>query len=191
MKDLFLDIEALGLRPGAAIVELGAVVFDRETGLTGPAEFHAYIRPSPFDIIDPETVEWHRQQGSYPPPENVTIFLPSLALFDFQDWFYRQGEIGAVWSWGSTYDFPLMEAAFRTHLDRGLPWKYHRAQCARTVWNLAFPGVKHAPRPHHALEDCFAGVADLCAALGALRKSHPELAMAAQEIEDRKGGRQP
>lgn len=163
MNDLFLDIEALGLRAGAAVIQIGAVTFDPTTGLTGPEEFHAYVQALPTDHIDPETLDWHAKQGSYPHPAGVTAWLPSLALGDFRDWVQAR-EFGAVWSWGSTYDFPLLEAAFRNHLGEPPPWNYWQAQCARTVWNLAFPGVKHAPRPHHALQDCFAGVRDLYAA---------------------------
>lgn len=167
---LFLDIEALGLRPGAAITEIGAVEFDPHTGRTGPREFHARLQVLPTDIVDPDTLAWHQKQGTYPHPAGATAFLPSLALFDFMDWVFSFGhDLQAVWSWGATYDFPLLESAFHAHLSRGLPWHYAKSQCARTLWNCAFPGTKHAPRPHHALQDCHLSVADLAAALQHLR----------------------
>jgi hypothetical protein len=46
-----------------------------------------------------------------------------------------------------------------------LPWEFWKSRDARTAWDMAFPGQKHAPRPHRALADCHATLADLTAAL--------------------------
>ncbi|MGC4014675.1 MAG: hypothetical protein QM755_09200 [Luteolibacter sp.] len=41
---------------------------------------------------------------------------------------------------------------------------------------MAFPGVRHEPRPHHAKEDAIAGAEDLMAALRKLRSGGKEVA---------------
>lgn len=181
MKDLFIDIEALGLRQGSAVIQLGAVVFDRETGETAE-DIQLYLQPEKGDPwhADPDTLAWHDKQGTYPhPPEVRRITLTAGEGIDaFLDWLGEVAtaghEIDDVWSWGATYDFPLLDPYWERYATGGEPpWAYWQPACARTVWKLAFPGVKHGPRPHHALEDCLAGVADLCAALAKLKGKGP------------------
>jgi hypothetical protein len=116
MNDLFLDIEALGRKPGSAIVE-------------------------------------------------------------FMSWLGTLGEAGHqiddIWTWGITYDIPLLAPVF-DHYAGSTPWKYHAVSDARSFWKRAFPGIKHAPRPHHALEDCRHGIRDLVSALSQLTSSEAE-----------------
>lgn len=177
MKDLFIDIEALGRRAGCAVIQLGAVVFDRDTGETAD-DLQLYIQPEERDpwTADLATLEWHSAQGTFPHPPDVSrITLGAGEAIDaFLDWLSDVGmaghEIDDVWSWGATYDFPLLDPYWERYATGGEPpWAYWQPADARTVWKLAFPGVKHAPRPHRALDDCLAGVEDLCAALAKLK----------------------
>lgn len=177
MKDLFLDIEALGKVRGSTIIQIGAVVFDPATGET-TEDFQIYIQPEPKDpwTADLDTLEFHHQLGTFPHPPGIrdNAALPPgeaiNAFFDFLADVATAGhEIDDVWSWGSTYDFPLLDPYWERYGTAGeAPWMYWQPSCARTVWKLAFPGVKHGKRPHHALDDCKAGVADLCAAIAKL-----------------------
>lgn len=178
MKDLFIDIEALGLVPGSAIVQLGAAVFDRDSGEID-MDLQLYLQPEKGDpwTVDLETLEWHGKQGTFPHPPAIRekLALPAGEAIDaFLDWLSEAAdaghEIDDIWSWGADYDFPLLDPYFHRYATGGeAPWAYWQAADARTVWKLAFPGVKHAPRLHHALHDCKAGVADLCAALKKLK----------------------
>lgn len=178
VRDIFLDIEGLGLVAGSAVIELGAVVFDRETGET-EATFHRLIAPDPRFPVDLGTLEWHAKEGTFPRDPELEAGAGKLedVLRDFKEWLelLPGGAPEYWWSWGTTYDFPLLEAAFSvlgvaTRPDRVMPWYYWQVCDARTVWSLAFPGERHAPRPHDALEDCLAGIRDLVEALRALRK---------------------
>ena len=168
MHHLFIDLEALGQKPGCAPIELGAVVFNPETGAITD-EFHRIIHPHAALKGERETLDWHAERGSYPftPVRYIAAEKLNHVIADFLSWLPEQYE--AVWSWGSTYDFPVLDAAFAA-IGEKAPWQYWRQQCARTAWKIAFgPDRKHAPRPHHALEDCRAGVRELCEALRAPR----------------------
>ena len=177
MKDLLIDIEALGLRPGSAIIQLAALAFDSATGETGDS-IQLYIQPEKQDPwhADLDTLKWHRKQGTFPHPPEISEFiaLPAGEAIDcFLSFLADLGDAGheveTVWAWGATYDFPLLDPYWERYATGGeAPWAYYIPRCARTVWQVAFPGVKHAPRPHNALDDCKAAVADLCAALAKL-----------------------
>jgi hypothetical protein len=163
---LFIDLEALGQKPGCAPIELGAVVFHPETGAIAD-EFHRIIHPHAALKGERETLDWHAERGSYPftPARYIAAEKLNHVIADFLSWLPEQYE--AVWSWGATYDFPVLDAALAV-IGEKAPWHYAQQQCARTAWKIAFgPNRKHAPRPHHALEDCRAGVRDLCEALNA------------------------
>ncbi|MCW1922693.1 3'-5' exoribonuclease [Luteolibacter arcticus] len=168
MKDLFLDIEALGRKPGSAIIQLGAIVFDPDTGATAE-EFHRYINPNP-DLFtsDLGTLAWHAEQGTWPHPPGLEITDEAAAFCEFVEWFGTLAHAGHViedaWSWGITYDFGLLAPYFE-HYTGGAPWRYRQVTDARSFWKRAFPGIKHKDRPHHALEDCRDGIKDLVSAL--------------------------
>lgn len=163
---LLLDIEALGLVPGSIIIELAAVQFDPTTG-TVLSDFSRQIEPAaaPFSA-DLETLSWHRAGGTYPREVKAQLPTISAALSDFCDWILEieNNQNATFWAWGATYDFPLLQFAFDA-TGQLAPWNYYQCQCARTIWNTAFPTRRPAKRPHQALADCIAAAADLSAAL--------------------------
>lgn len=167
--EVMIDIEALAKRSGAAIFELAAAAFDMTTGEIVSRYYQRVTPASPF-FADPETLEWHTKQGTWPRELDGTEKLIGPALREFADWYAGLGRIDRVWSWGSTYDCPLLETGF---LWSGLPtpWKFYEFDDARTVWRLAFPGIKAPKRPHTALEDVEAAIVDLRTAIKALRGS--------------------
>jgi len=191
---LFIDFEALAQSPDAAPIELGAVLFDLNTGKIS-AEFHRVIIPNPWLRTEADTLDWHAERGSYPFDDaRKAAAIPLLnALLEFKAWLQVLPPAESVWSWGSTYDFPILATACAME-QLAMPWHYAQQECARTVWRRAFGDRRHAPRPHHALEDCRAGVADLREALAAeariasalrsaiarietIRETHPEISL--------------
>lgn len=161
---ILIDIEALGLRPGCAIIELAAVEFFPETGEIGE-EFEVMIEPQAPFTADLETLEWHGKQGTWPRPLADVVESLGSALWAFEDWLGRlDDEVEAFWAWGATYDFPLLDAAY-VFSGNAPPWKYWQQRCARTVWQTAFGDRKHGKRPHKALEDAKAAAVDLMAAM--------------------------
>lgn len=171
-RHILIDIEAIGLRPGCAITELGAVEFFPERRTIGKT-FEAMVEPQRPFTADLATLEWHRDKGTWPRPfaECADLHPIGSALLAFCQWADGIGEVEAFWSWGATYDFPILTAAF-DYSGVGEPWKYWQQRCARTVWQMAFDDRKHRPRPHRALLDAIAGATDLMQAMAVLAGDH-------------------
>jgi len=66
MKDVMVDLETLGRRAGCAILSIGAVAFDAETGKMGP-EFYMVVKMASCEKhglhTDPDTVAWWEKQN--------------------------------------------------------------------------------------------------------------------------------
>lgn len=166
-----IDIEALGLRPGSVVIELGCVLFDLETGKTGET-FHRKIQPDANLMVDLDTLAWHERHGTWPSPSEDAVPL-ARALRDFNVWVHGAGTIESFWSWGSTYDFPLLVEAYRM-VCLNMPWDYWQLCCARSVWRSAFGNQRADSRPHEALADAKAACRDLMTALVALADGKQE-----------------
>lgn len=169
--NIMVDLEALALRPGAAIIQIGAVTFDLPTGEVRD-EFSCLVRPSPPFVADLETINWNQKKGNQlVHPEAVE---PAEAVRQFLTWLDVVAPLPAsriMWSWGSDYDFPIL----RPYIDlRGPgvpePWRYHQQRCARTVWKLAHNNARSPERPHAALDDARETVRDLAEAVKILRQ---------------------
>lgn len=166
---LMLDIEALGNKPGAALTELAAQYFNPYTGTVGPA-IHLLIKvQSPF-VIDPETLAWHEDKGTYPRDEKQEAFSlrPATAVFTFDQFLKQHGKPDVFWSWGSTYDFPLLEALYQATLQPA-PWSYWQAQCARTAFKTLLPLTPPTPKIHNAAADVTIQIKDLTTAFHVIR----------------------
>ncbi|MCW1887674.1 3'-5' exoribonuclease [Luteolibacter flavescens] len=165
-----LDIEALGKRPGSAIVELAAVTFDPETGATGE-EFLVRLKPELPFVCDYETIRWHRDHGTT--IEHADAIEPAKAIAALCAWLDQvipDRESRVPWSWGITYDFPLLMPLLDLRPPGSPePWRYYQVRDARTVWKVAFGDQRRATRPHEALADTKAAIADLFTALSSLR----------------------
>jgi|GEM_PF-410771 len=164
-----IDIEALGLRPGSVILEIGCVLFDLETGKTGET-FRAKVQPDARFTVELDTLAWHERKGTrwINQPDALPL---AQALKELNAWIRDAGAIESIWSWGSTYDFPLLGEAYRL-VGLELPWHYWQQCCARSVWRVAFGDLQHDPRPHEALADALAAVRDLMAAVEVYRLRH-------------------
>ena len=163
MNHVMIDIEALGLTPGSAIVQIAAQAFDPATGELGSA-IDIHIRPQAPFTLDPETLTWHAKGGSYPPAQGTLEIAPMLAIFQLKQWAKDLNQVEAWWAWGATYDFPLLAALFAAYHEPP-PWHYWQARCARTVFNTLLPGAKSTPKPHDAAKDVAIQIRDLLTAL--------------------------
>lgn len=166
-----IDIEALGQRAGSAITEIAAVTFDPETGETGH-EFLVHVKPMLPFVCDYETIQWHKEHGST--IDHPDAVEPREAIAKLCAWLDEAipDAYGRVpWSWGITYDFPLLDPLVDMRpAGAPEPWRFFQVRDARTIWRTAFGYLKHEPRPHEALADTKAAIADLVRALRELRK---------------------
>ena len=154
MKRCMVDIESLGLEPGAVILSIGAVHFD-ENGIYEDDEFYANIDlKSSMERglqVEPDTLEWWLGQDEEAQTcltDGVPIFE---ALLDFKD-FYDAEEI---WANSPAMDCSLLEAAYDS-INVQEPWEYHEERDHRTL--EAIPGVtepliEDEGVKHNALDD--------------------------------------
>ena len=161
-----IDIETLGNKVDAAILSIGACVFDIETGEIGETY---YKRVGLKDVIetqtckdggrkiDHSTLKWWLDQdaGARAEAFDGEGYL-YFALDDFENWFGDKEDY-KVWGNGATFDISILEHAIE---DNGgdIPWKFWNIRDVRTVVDLAHGKVerndfKFEGVAHHALDD--------------------------------------
>lgn len=143
MNQIMLDLETMGKGPNAAIVAIGAVVFDTELGSVGDEESGSFYRLVTLESavryrlqMDPDTVMWWLRQG-----EAARAALTGhmgmelhLALDQFSLWveLMANTEHVLVWGNGAAFDNVILRNAYR---EVGLqpPWSHWNDRCYRTV----------------------------------------------------------
>lgn len=146
MKNVMLDLETMGSGSKAAIVSIGAVLFDPMTGETG-AEFYQVVSlnsSAHYGELDPGTVIWWMQQSE----EARAVFLDEnktslkAALESFSSWIEQncdQNEKGKpeaiVWGNGATFDNVIMGNAYKATRLRQ-PWAFFNDRDVRTIVDL-------------------------------------------------------
>lgn len=147
-KDASIDIESLDTVPGAKILTIGAVRFDRATGgLDTP--FYVALDPT----ITPGSASrsafgWWKGQSE----EARTAAFggrtePAKAMHMLAEYV---GTDTCVWGNGAHFDISLLEWLFN-QTGVGIPWKFWNVRDMRTVVDLApldkssipFEGVAH------------------------------------------------
>lgn len=158
MRDLMLDLETFGLRPGCALRSIGAVMFEPDGDAIGERFYVNVEQKSCEDaglIVNRDTVRWWDTQ----PQEARDAFLVDpqplgAAILRFVTFFQNTGAV-RIWSQGANYDEPLLTAV----LDRmGIrqPWKFWNSRCTRTIYAAAGLDYNRQPRAgthHNALDD--------------------------------------
>lgn len=127
-----IDIETMGRESGAAILSIGAVIFD----ITGPLHrFYTVIdlqdsQRQGFSMC-PETLVWWMGQSSDAravfSDNGVTVESALVQLREF----LPVGDF-EIWCQGASFDFPILAHAYR-RLGMRTPWHYWRERCLRTV----------------------------------------------------------
>jgi hypothetical protein len=177
-KDAMIDLETLAKGARAHIVQIAAIMFDRETGELGD-HFTTYVKGAqPGRTIDPDTVAWWLQQNAaYGLGEGMqddgAMCLPS-ALKALNTWLLTEAlEVECVWSHGATFDLPILEDAYAGEFGEQPPWHYKAPRDTRTLYDLAPGGMpaiaKDPEQEHDALYDCEIQIKQVVGALAALR----------------------
>jgi len=167
-RNVMIDIETLGTKPGSAVLEIAAATFEQEGG--GPLEWFAVE----IDLlsclacgltVDTGTAAWHLAQGY---TGNLRGQPLAEAVMRLHVWMRDKAAIATVWAWGMDFERSMIEAACAA-VQSALPWHYYQGADARTIWNVAFPGGKAAKRKHRAADDVAAQITDLQVAIKELK----------------------
>jgi hypothetical protein len=164
---LIIDCETLDTSPNSVITEIGIIAVNR-------ADFVAFdelrVVPELFyqllkgRTLSADTVAFHRKHGTLPDStRGLTPIACTVAITEF----IQRHSPKRVWIQGTCFDRPLIESFFRGE-GQPLPWNFGISRDARSIWDAAYPDIKHPPRPHRAIADCRATLADLHAALATL-----------------------
>lgn len=158
MNNVMVDLETMGNGPSAAIVAIGAVEFDPDSGELG-REFYREIglenSAAKGGVIDASTVLWWMQQSDLARAavyDGQGIDLMPV-LFQFADWLRECGPDVKVWGNGSPFDNVILRSAYGA-IHMPPPWKHWNDRCYRTLKNLR-PSIKleRSGTHHNALDD--------------------------------------
>lgn len=138
MKDLMIDLETLGTKPGCAVIEIGAVMFDPWTGETGNTFERKISVRSNLDaglFHEEETVQWYREQGRL--DEICSYDYPiGKALRELTGFVVGEGA-REFWAKGGDFEWPILRAAYSSVGLGFFDTRYRAFQCMRGVFNLA------------------------------------------------------
>lgn len=159
MNNVMLDLETMGTSSNSAIVSIGAVAFNLDTGETGE-EFYASINlESCIRVgleIDASTLMWWMQQDDDARGKisngGSELLITLRAFGDFM----QNKKHHKIWGNSASFDCGILSNAFNK-CDELTPWKFYNERDVRTLVsfnpnikkNVPFEGVKHSP-----IDDC-------------------------------------
>jgi hypothetical protein len=168
---LMLDLETMGKRAGCAIVSIGAVEFNLETGETGRLFYKRVDLQSCLDVglfIDASTLYWWLQQSNIARLElcKPAEYIQNV-LEKFNSFLVSLGDVN-LWGNGARFDIAILEAAYFA-IGKGeiIPWNFRNERDVRTLVSFApeikenypFTGIIHDP-----IDDCKHQI-DYCSAI--------------------------
>lgn len=164
MNSIMLDLETLGVRPGSAILSVGAVAFDLGSAEPCPTFYRNVQRMSCWSAgltVDQSTIDWWRTQTEAARAALETDAKPLREVAeDFHAWF-RALHVRYIWSQGGNFDEPLWSAVARG-VGLTVPWKFYDCRCTRTIYHVAGLDprtIKREGDAHNALHDAVYQVA--------------------------------
>jgi hypothetical protein len=163
VQNIMIDMEFLDTRPTAAILSIGAVKFDTETGKLGDT---FKVNVSPDDCvrrhgmtISAETVKWWIDQDikaikdAFAIDKSMMLELALVKLANFLNGIPIEKRI--IYSQGSL-DLEILKTAWTKLPDPNatIPWQFRNERDSRTLANL-FPEVTvpDVGKHHNALDD--------------------------------------
>ncbi|KOX93250.1 3'-5' exonuclease [Halorubrum tropicale] len=148
---VMLDIETLGLDPGATIVALAAVRFDADgVGDTFQRSISMTSCQRAGLTIDAETLDWWLAQDELAKEQLSGGDRLADVLEDFAEWY---GDADEIWANSPSFDCDILSAAYdAVGLDE--PWDFWNERDFRTLSSFeAAPEPEQAGVEHDALDD--------------------------------------
>ncbi len=149
MLHTMIDLETMGVSAGCAIVSIGAVEFDPNTGLLGREFYDNVDLQSCLDAglrVDGSTIMWWMSQDDAARKAlSVNPKALSIVLNNYKLWFNASS---LVWSHGASFDHTVLSAAYRaTGIE--LPWKFRNERDTRTIFDLSGVKMKASVGTYH------------------------------------------
>lgn len=158
MNHCMIDLETMGTGPDAAIVAIGAVLFDPAAGGDGIGDQREWMidladAMRQGGLVEAGTIQWWLGQGDAAraalsrKAEPLVSALPALS-----DWLRLHG-VAQVWGNGADFDLVILASTYRRAAIHW-PISYRQHRCLRTLRALR-PAVKvESEGTHHtALAD--------------------------------------
>ncbi len=159
--DVMLDLETLGNKSNSAILSIGAVEFNLETGETGREFYITVDLQSCLDVglkVNGSTFYWWLQQNNA--ARNLVCksgFDIQTALVKFNKWMEGCVEKVRVWGNGARFDIGLIEDAYVACGYQDMPWYFRSERDVRTLAAFA-PEIKanypNSGTKHYPIDDC-------------------------------------
>ena len=169
--NIMIDLETLSTHTDAAIIEIGAVEFNKYTGEIGN-KLNIIINPSDWckngRHVDGETIQWWFKQKNearkrFITKQNDITYLDLKAALNALKYFIMDCDSVdddknvVVWGNGATMDITILESAYE-YFNMEIPWKYWSVNDVRTIVDLN-PTIKKNCKfeegvKHSAVADC-------------------------------------
>ncbi len=147
LNDVMLDLETVGQGSKAAIVSIGAVLFNPMTGETG-AEFYQAVNlnsSAHYGDIDASTIRWWMKQSKEAQAvfneDNLMTLKTTLEAFDawLRDNTNRDPKYGNstanIWGNGVDFDNVILSNAYKA-VGMKQPWAFFNQSDVRTLVEL-------------------------------------------------------
>jgi len=151
----------MGTRADAAVVSIGAVEFDPETGDLGREFYQVVDLDSSLKAgltISGGSIYWWLMQSEAARKALTECNVPLDDALIGLEIFWRQTGAEFIWGHGPSFDVAILQTAYLNIFGKH-PWKYNAARDTRTIYDDAdaWPSPekqKHVNGlPHNALED--------------------------------------
>lgn len=155
---VMVDLETMGTGPTAAIIAIGAVVFDDYA--VSSSYYQTVSLGSSVSVgltMDPSTVMWWMAQSDAARGEFATSGQVEIteALATFSVWLAKN--VGdrevEIWGNGASFDNVILRNAYET-VGRAVPWMFWADRCYRTMKAMR-PDIRmeRTGTHHNALHD--------------------------------------
>ena len=183
------DIETLGIKDDAAIIEIGLVVVepDENKRLKKTWSWHGSIdidtqQNHNVGNIELDTLKWWISKGDV--LKEIYTISPTNQIYTFEysidcirkivDKFRDQYKDKVYfWSRGTDFDYRILNSHIQAICEnKESPWKFWELRDIRTIANPMIMNASKRDNPHRALQDAINEADDLIDAITALANPH-------------------
>lgn len=137
MNNVMIDLETLSTAPDAAIMSIGAVIFDPATGELGD-KFHMRVdfkEAVGSGRVDTDTLKWWIGQSEEAGKDVTSGTATPLEVLQAFTEFLPDDAV--VWGNGATFDVTILASAYTRITNAVAPWKFSNVRDCRTVEDMA------------------------------------------------------